>query len=241
MLVEVCCNSLESALNAQKAGADRIELCSELGVGGITPSYGLIQQVNEKIKIPVHVLIRPRSGHFSYSETEFEAMLTDIGVCKEIGVDGIVSGILYTDNSLDAERTIQLVEKSRPLHFTFHRAFDWVTDQKEALQQLDGVGVDTILTSGAQLTAEKGIERLKELKDVTTSITIMPGGGINAKNATQFKDAGFRAIHFSGTTFIYEVDTNQKISMNSQKHLAEDEVAVTNERIVRQIVRVIKS
>ena len=95
MLVEVCVNSLQSAINAQQAGADRIELCSELGMGGITPSYGLIRMVREALTIPIHVLVRPRGGHFTYSETEFEVMLEDVRQCLALGVDGIVSGILH--------------------------------------------------------------------------------------------------------------------------------------------------
>lgn len=240
MLVEVCCNSLESALNAEKAGADRIELCSELGVGGITPSYGLIQLVKQKLEIPIHVLLRPRSGHFTYTETEFEVLLRDIEVCKEIGVDGIVCGALNADSSLDIKKTTQLVKKSKPLHFTFHRGFDWISNQKEALQQLEEIGVDTILTSGKEINAEKGIKQLKELKSAPTSIAIMPGAGVNLENVMKFKKAGFKAIHFSGTTFTNQVETSKKITMNSQKHLAQHEVAVTNEHIVRQITQIVK-
>ena len=128
MLVEVCANSLESALNAQKGGADRIELCSELGVGGITPSYGLLKMVKERLSVPVHVLIRPRAGDFSYSEMEFELMRRNIALCVDLGFEGIVSGILHRDFSLDEERTGALIEASGSLSFTFHRAFDWVND-----------------------------------------------------------------------------------------------------------------
>lgn len=240
MLVEVCCNSLESAINAEKGGADRIELCSELGVAGITPSYGLIQLVKQKLKIPIHVLLRPRSGHFKYSETEFDVLLRDIEVCKEMGVDGIVSGVLDVDNSLDIKRTRLLVEKSKPLHFTFHRAFDWIRNQKDALQRLEEMGVDAILTSGKEINAEKGIDQLKELNELSTSTIVMPGSGINFQNVIQFKNAAFKAVHFSGTRFSNKVDIAEKISMNSRKHLVEDETAVTNSEIVRQIVLVIK-
>src|SRR5690606_17195590 len=110
MLVEVCANSLDSAWNAQRAGADRIELCSELGVGGITPSFGLIKMVKQQLDIPVHVLIRPRSGHFMYSDMEFEVMKADILACRELGVNGIVSGVLLKDFSVDEERTQELVK-----------------------------------------------------------------------------------------------------------------------------------
>jgi len=178
MLVEVCCNSLESALNAQKAGADRIELCCELGVGGITPSYGLIKLVKERLAIPIHVLIRPRSGHFTYSDLEFEVILNEIEVCKNIGVDGVVCGILMSDGEIDIERTKRIIENTKPLHFTFHRAFDWIKNQENALLQLERLGVDTILTSGKQINAKSGFKVLTKLNKLAKVITIMPGGGI---------------------------------------------------------------
>lgn len=240
MLVEVCANSLESALNAQTAGADRIELCAELGVGGITPSYGLISLVKEKLSIPVHVLVRPRSGHFTYSNTEFDVMINDIKFCKEMGVDGIVSGVLNADATLDIARTKQIIALSRPLHFTFHRAFDWVADAKETLKQLESLKVDAILTSGKHLTAESGMETLNDLNTMATETTIMAGAGVNLNNVHLFKEIGLKAVHLSGTTFNNEVSLNQKISMNSKKHIEEHHVAVTNEKIIRQIVNTVK-
>ncbi|MEO9512696.1 MAG: copper homeostasis protein CutC [Flavobacteriaceae bacterium] len=240
MLIEVCANSLESGLNAQRAGADRIELCSELGVGGITPSYGLSKMIKEQLNIPVHVLIRPRSGHFTYSESEFEVMKKDIEFCNEIGVQGIVSGILKSDFTLDFERTKQLVEAARPMTFTFHRAFDWIPNPKEALLQLEEVGVDCVLSSGQQTSAEKGFNLLLALKTISRTCNIMPGGGIRMENVEKFKNAGFRAIHLSGTSFEREISVEGKISMNSEKHLKEGQVAVTNQKTVRQIVQSVK-
>jgi copper homeostasis protein len=240
MLVEVCANSLESALNAEKAGADRIELCSELGVGGITPSYGLITAVKEQLTIPIHVLVRPRSGHFTYSDTEFEVLLNDIEFCKKIGIDGIVSGVLNKDTTVDIARTKQLIKITKPLHFTFHRAFDWVPNPKEALAILENMGVDTILTSGTHLTAESGIEVLKELNSIANQIAIMAGAGVSLVNVNKFNAIGLKAIHLSGTVFENEVLINKKIPMNSQNHLAEHQVAVTNEDRIRQIVRSVK-
>ena len=240
MLVEVCANSLESALNAEKAGADRIELCSELGVGGITPSYGLISAVKEQLTIPVHVLIRPRSGHFTYTDTEFEVLLNDIKLCKEIGVDGIVSGILNKDATLDIKRTTEIVAVSKPLHFTFHRAFDWISNPKEALLELENIMVDTILTSGKAITAENGINLLSELNLKTTKTTIMAGSGVNSDNINKFSEIGLKAVHLSGTTFGNKISINHKIPMNSQKHLKEYQVAVTNVDIIRQIIQSVK-
>lgn len=239
MLVEVCANSLESAINAQKAGADRIELCSELGVGGITPSLGLIQRVWERLTIPVHVLIRPRSGHFTYSEAEFEVMKADIVACMELGVQGVVSGVLLKDFSVDVERTRQLVELAQPMHFTFHRAFDWIGDPIKALGQLEPLGVGTILTSGGHPSAEKGLEPLEDWQK-RTSMTIMAGGGVSPSNATKFKKIGLRAIHCSGTSFGNKLGVSGKIPMNSVKHLAEDGVATTQVETVQSIVQAVK-
>jgi copper homeostasis protein len=131
MKLEICANSYQSALNAEKAGADRIELCSELSVGGITPSYGLLKVVSENITIPVFVLIRPRSGNFNYSDAEFDIIKNNIKLCKKLGLKGIVSGVLNDDNTIDIKRTQELIELSSPLSFTFHRAFDCVPNAKK--------------------------------------------------------------------------------------------------------------
>jgi copper homeostasis protein len=200
MKLEICTNSYQSAMNAEKAGADRIELCSELSVGGITPSYGLLKKVSEEITIPVNVLIRPRSGNFQYSEEEFSVMKENIKLCKELGFNGIVSGVLNIDNSIDIERTKKLIELSKPLSFTFHRAFDCVSNPKKSLKILIELKVDRILTSGSQEKAAQGIELLKELKQLAKDrIIILPGSGINKKNAVLFKEAGFKEIHTSAS------------------------------------------
>jgi copper homeostasis protein len=200
MKLEICTNSYQSALNAQKAGADRIELCSELSVGGITPSYGLLKKVSEEITIPVNVLIRPRSGNFQYSEEEFSLMKENIKLCKELGFNGIVSGVLNIDNSIDTLRTKELIELSKPLSFTFHRAFDCVSNPKKSLEILIELKVDRILTSGSQEKATQGIELLKELKQLAKDrIIILPGSGINKKNAVLFKEVGFKEIHTSAS------------------------------------------
>ncbi len=215
MLVEVCANSLESAMNAQKAGADRIELCTELAVGGITPSYGLLKCIKANLKIPVHVLIRPRSGDFTNSDGEFDIMKKDIELCVELGFDGIVSGILHKDFTLDVERTKALIDLSGNLKFTFHRAFDWVLDPLSTMKQLETLGVDYILSSGQQNSALQGFGLLKDLNEKTTTCSIMPGGGINADNVEGFKNNEFEAVHLSGTKFIKRLNVNPTVSMNS--------------------------
>ncbi len=150
MKLEICTNSYQSAKNAQDAGAHRIELCQELAVGGITPSYGLLKEVIGNLKIPVFVLIRPRGGNFVYSNAEFDIMKIDIQLCKDLGCHGIVSGVLNSDKTIDLKRTKELIELSQPLPFTFHRAFDVIVNSKEALEQLIDLGVERVLTSGQE-------------------------------------------------------------------------------------------
>lgn len=240
MLIEVCANSLQSALNAEKGGAGRIEICSELAVGGITPSYGLLKAVREKISIPVHVLIRPRSGDFTYSDQEFEIMKTDIDQCVEMGFDGIVSGVLKKNFTLDARRIKTLVSASGNLKFTFHRAFDWAKDPLEALTQLESLGVDCILTSGQQKSAEKGIGLLSELHRKASTVTVMPGGGIRAENVGLFQKNGFHAVHFSGSQSIKTLSETPRITLNSPSFLSETETTVSDLHIIQKIINAVK-
>ena len=219
MPVEVCVNSLESALIAQKAGADRLELCVELGVGGVTPSYGLMRSVKEEIAIPVHVLIRPRSGDFNYSESEFQCMKNNIALCSDLGFEGVVSGILKEDCTVDIKRTAVLKELSKGMFFTFHRAFDWATDPLESLKVLEALQVDCILTSGKQTTALDGIDLLQKLHHKARHCSIMPGGGVNAENVIAFKERGFTSIHFSGMQIQQKEPLPNKVSMFSGSYL----------------------
>lgn len=240
MIVEVCANSFESALNAQKAGADRIELCSELAVGGITPSYGLLKAAREALSIPIHVLIRPRGGDFTYSYPEFKIMKEDIKLCKEIGIDGIVSGILQTDFTLDVARTQLLIEASGDMNFSFHRAFDWVPNPQEVFLTLNEMGADYVLSSGQHKTALEGIELLSELNKKATQCIIMPGGGVNAENAKNFKEAGFKAIHATGSRFETTLKEVPKVSMNSSNYLRDHEISVSNVAIIKEILKAVK-
>ncbi|OUR95112.1 copper homeostasis protein CutC [Flavobacteriales bacterium 34_180_T64] len=217
MILEICASNYQSAMNAQEAGAHRIELCSELAVGGITPSYGLLKQVLDTISIPVCVLIRPRSGNFTYSDAEFDIMKRDIQLCKDLGCAGIVSGVLNTDQTIDSERTKELITLSKPLPFTFHRAFDWTPNPLDALETLKQLKIERILTSGQSESAELGIDTLKMLKEESgNDLTILPGGGINSENVDVFKTAGFKEVHASAST-IQNANKTPKIKMNSPK------------------------
>lgn len=240
MIVEVCANSLQSALNAQLAGADRIELCAELGVGGITPSFGLLTKVKAAMDIPVHVLIRPRSGDFMYSDMEFEIMKEDILQCREMGFDGIVTGVLATDLTIDINRTRELLQLCGEMIFTFHRAFDWIKDPIGAVRQLEALGVHYILTSGQEATALEGLSLLKKLHDNTTNCKIMPGGGIDELNIMEFMDGGFDAVHLSGTKFYRSWSGAPRIAMNTPAFLREDFIAVSDPDRIKRIVKSVK-
>jgi len=210
MILEVCANSYESALNAQKGGAQRIELCEDLAVGGLTPNFELSKKVISELNIPVFILIRPRDGDFNYSGEEFEQIKKDIIIFKELGCKGIVSGILTKDNNIDISRTRELIELSKPLEFTFHRAFDEVLNPIQALHQLIKLKADRILTSGQAETAVKGLDLLKELINIAEKkIIIMPGSGVNINNILEFKKIGSKEIHGS---FIKDPNNKNSIS-----------------------------
>ncbi len=230
MILEICANSYQSAVNAEIAGAHRIELCAEISVGGTTPSYGLLKKVMADIDIPVHVLIRPRSGNFHYSDEEFDIMKENIRLCKNLGCAGIVSGVLHKDNTIDIKRTKELIELSKPMSFTFHRAFDIVSKPKEALLQLIALGVHRLLTSGQEEKAEDGIDLLLELQKLAKNkLTILPGSGINSENCIHFKNNGFTEIHSSASKIIsnrthsYFGNTPQIVSdINSIKNILDN-------------------
>lgn len=240
MIVEVCANSLQSALNAQNAGADRLEICSELGVGGITSSYGLLEKIREQISIPVHVLIRPRSGDFSYSETDFEVMLSDIDACLKMGFEGIVSGVLNPDFTVDINRTKILKETASGMQFTFHRAFDWVDDPLKTLSELETIGVDNILTSGQSNKAAEGLRLLKTLLKEAKHCTIIPAAGIRSDNALILKEIGFSVIHLSGVSVSSTLPRPPRISMNSPTLLAEDKIAITDPELLGVVINTVK-
>ncbi len=240
MIIEICANSFESAQAAQLAGGSRIELCTELSVGGLTPSHGLIEKVVSELNTPTHVLIRPRSGNFTYSDDEFDIMLRDIAFCKKIGCAGIVSGFLTSENKIDSEKTNQLINASEGMEFTFHRAFDWVENPLGELQKLIDLKVGRLLSSGQKPTAIEGISLLKELQNNSNDkIEIMPGGGINLENALNFKEAGFRSIHLSATTKKQVLQQKPKVSMHSVVFFEEGIVGTSNRETIQKIIQLL--
>ncbi|AGC78737.1 copper homeostasis protein [Nonlabens dokdonensis] len=237
MLLEICASNYQSALNAQKAGAHRIELCSELAVGGITPSYGLLKKVMEELTIPVMVLIRPRSGNFVFSNADFDIMKRDIELCKELGCAGIVSGVLTADFKIDIRRTSELIELARPLPFTFHRAFDHINNPEQAVVDLVNLGAKRILTSGQYSKAIDGLENLKRYQEIgSDELIIMPGGGINAGNNSAFAKANFKEVHASATEII-EQTKEEKVPMNSPKFLQENIEVISGKENITTILK----
>lgn len=241
MQLEIAAASLTSARHAQVAGAHRIELCAELGVGGVTPSYGLITQVLEEIELPVHVLIRPRSGDFLYNDAELQTMERDIRFCVSEGCAGIVSGVLTKDLQIDEEATARLQEAAGEASFTFHRAFDWTADPLEAFDTLLELKVDTLLTSGQAPDAAAGLPILERLQErAGEHLVIMPGGGINPENAVMFRESGFPFIHASATMPIERLATKPPVPMNSARMLDETRLFESNVERIRDILEKIR-
>jgi copper homeostasis protein len=197
MLVEICVDSVASAVAAERGGARRLELCSDLLEGGITPSVGLIAMVRERVSIGIQVMIRPRAGDFCYEAEEFEIMRRDIVSAKSLGAHGVVFGILDANGHLEIERSRELAELARPLEVTFHRAFDMSADLFKSLEDVCAVGADRILTSGGQQTAVQGLETISALvKAAKGRVAIMPGCGIKPENARRIvAKSGVREVH----------------------------------------------
>lgn len=242
--IEVCANSLESALNAQKGGVHRVELCSNLYEGGTTPSMGEISLARELLQIDLNVLIRPRGGDFLYSENEIEIIKRDILFCKEIGVDGVVIGFLKPDGSINKELTKEITELARPMSVTFHRAFDMCINQEEALKELIEIGVDRVLTSGAQNKAIDGKSLLNKLvKQAGKRIIIMPGSGIRANNISEIiEKTGAREFHASERKILGSKMTFRKeqIFMGGLEQISEYEVRIIDEVKIKDITTISK-
>ena len=214
-LLEVIAFSIESCTAIEKAGAHRIELCDNPGEGGTTPSYGFIKAAREKVAIDLFPIIRPRGGDFLYSDDEFQIMLKDVRLCKELHCDGVVIGLLKKDGTVDTERTQQLVEAAYPLEVTFHRAFDRVRDAQQALEDVIQTGCTRILTSGLHPTVMEGKTVLQQLVQAAHGrIAIMPGSGLRAANIADIATS-------TGAT---EFHTSARIAVNSQMEFVNEKM-----------------
>lgn len=181
--IEICINSVQSAIEAEKGGADRVELCSNMFEGGTTPSYGDIVEARKRVKIPIHAMVRPRGSDFCYSDVEFDIMKREIEIMKEMKIDGVVFGILTKDGKVDTKRCEELVKLADGMKITFHRAFDVSVDIYDALENIISLGFHRILTSGAEPDLVCGINNIKRVMDKAKDrIIIMPGAGINERN-----------------------------------------------------------
>lgn len=202
MELEICVDSVESAVASARGGAERIELCSALSEGGITPSAGLISAVREAAGIELYVIIRPRGGNFVYSDPELAVMRRDIAAAKAHGVDGVVLGALNADDTVDRTHTRELIELARPLQVTFHRAFDVCRDFDAALEDVIACGADRVLTAGGRSDAAKGLNAIAGLqRRANGRIRIMAGGGIRIGNVRKIASrTGIREVHTSLST-----------------------------------------
>ena len=218
--LENCAYSAWSALEAQKGGSDRVELCSNPSEGGTTPSYGEILAARKFLSSTrLHVIIRPRGGDFVYDESEIEIMMEDIKMAKKIGADGVVFGCLTRDGEIDSENLKKLIQCSEGMSLTFHKAFDVCKHPFKALEEIISLGFHRILTSGQQPNAELGIELIRELHKVAAGrIIIMPGGGVTVENIEKIAlSTGVSEFH------------------SSAKKLLESGVQGTDIEVVRQM------
>lgn len=202
--LEVCIDSVESAIIAQEAGADRLEVCANLVIGGTTPGVSQFKQIRKACDIDLNVLIRPRFGDFLYTNAEFQMISEDIRMFRELGADGVVVGCLKADGSLDSDRMGALREQAGPLQMTLHRAFDVCRDSGQALEEAVSLGVDTILTSGQAADCLGGKETLKKLiRQADGRIEILVGSGVNAEVIRQLmEEIGASSFHMSGKKMI---------------------------------------
>lgn len=199
MKLEICVGSVVSALNAQAGGADRIELCDNLFEGGTTPSYGAIKLCVERLSIGIMVIIRPRGGDFLYEADELQVMLDDVKMARDLGVQGVVIGALKADGQVDVDMCKRLVDVAGDLDITFHRAFDMAIDYKQALEDVIDIGCSRLLTSGQEISAFEGAERIAQMvEQAGDRLSILPGGGINARNMQKVIDiTGAKELHMS--------------------------------------------
>lgn len=241
--MEVCANSVTSALAAQEGGAKRVELCASLTEGGTTPSYAEIALAKKLLDIEVFPIIRPRGGDFLYSDLEFELMKEDVRICKALNCDGIVTGILTADGKIDKLRCAELIELAKPMPVAFHRAFDMTEDLGEALEDIISLGCLRILTSGGKASAREGAVILAGLiAQAGSRITIMPGAGINISNITALISAtGAKEFHASARKTV----SSEMVFRNAELSMGDDtdeySTSLTDAGLVKKLLELANS
>lgn len=221
--LEICCYGVECAVTAERAGADRVELCAAPAEGGLTPSAGALMSARRRLTIPVHPIVRPRGGDFCYSDVEYEQIKSDIAFIREQGFSGLVIGLLDVDGHIDLPRMQQVMQLCQGMEVTFHRAFDLCQSPLLALEQLTDLGVARILTSGQQQSAESGLLLLRELTRKARGLTIMAGAGVRLSNVQKFIDAGVVELHSSATQRISSPMRYRKAGVSMCSELENDE------------------
>jgi len=236
-ILEICIDSPETAIKAEKAGADRLELCENLIQGGVTPSPGKINAVINAVNIPVRVLVRPRAGNFHYSKKELEIIAEDIKFCAGCNCEGIVVGALNADSEIDENLLAYWKSISGDKKLVFHRAFDLTKNPPRACQKLIYSGFDTILTSGQQNTAQKGVEVLKAMqREFGSSINILAGGGVRSFNISEIReDTGITHFHSSAKVLI---EGSMSVSMSSSS--VAEQIFTVDSNEIRQMKKLIK-
>ncbi|ELQ6123207.1 copper homeostasis protein CutC [Cronobacter dublinensis] len=224
-LLEICCYSLACAVTAQEAGADRIELCSAVNEGGLTPSAGVLKGARAQLTLPVHPIVRPRGGDFCYRADEFATMLDDIAFIRELGFAGLVTGVLNEDGEVDIARMRKIMRAADGMAVTFHRAFDMCASPLKALEELTDLGVARILTSGQQATAEKGISLITELKRQSRAPIIMAGAGVRLSNLDLFLAQGIDELHSSAGIHIASPMRYRNTGVSMSSDASADEYA----------------
>lgn len=241
--IEVCANSLQSVLSAKEAGADRVELCAGMPEGGTTPSFGCIRHACAVSGIAVNVIIRPRGGDFLYDSFEQEIILQDIAAAKFLGADGIVSGMLNPDGTIDAAFLKKCIQAASPLPFTFHRAFDMCRDPFEALEVLEYCGCTRLLTSGMKSSAPEGTELIRQLVERSRHVIVMPGCGIKPENIVQVAlRTQAREFHLSGRVRKESgmAFRNPAVSMGGTVKIEEYATEITDKRIVKEAIEAVE-
>ena len=221
MIIEICATSIESILNAQNAGAHRLELCENYSLGGVTPSEQFLNEAIKVSSLPIHVLIRPKGGDFIFNNQEYDVMINKINLFKAYNVKGFVVGFMEKDRSLNSDILSEFRKITKGFELTFHRAFDFLANQEESIELLIEKDFNRILCSGNELSAEKGVENLRNYNKISNGrITIMPGGGVSLDNFQKFKRSSFNEIHLSA------------INLNDSPH--------SNFNIIKEIVELSK-